>query len=192
MFWCCWIFLTMDIHYFVWQTGLLWNIKHPVFREGRRWKQLYLLCSLRVFPKQPKAPARFCPGDPTSTNRASSLWRWLWQHAYLHSHLAEGGPFCLSPACLSPACLSQLLSYCCSNQPGPLRGPRRQLGTRGLRHCWECPHGKPAGEEGWQVSSISLLFPAGIGENLWCFISFLREAQLWWWPKHNLDIIIDL
>lgn len=63
----------MNTHYFVWQTGLLWNIKHPVFREGRRWKQLYLLCSLRVFPKQPKAPARFCPGDPISTNEPSLL-----------------------------------------------------------------------------------------------------------------------
>lgn len=36
------------------------------------------------------------------------------------------------------------------------------------------------------------LVHAEIGENLWCFISFLWEAQLWRWPKHNLDIIIDL
>ena len=91
----------MNIHYFVWQIGLLWNIKHPVFRGWRRWKQLYLLCSLRVFPKQPKAPARFSLGDPNSTDPGSSPWGGCDQHVYLHSHLAEAGPICLSPGCLS-------------------------------------------------------------------------------------------
>lgn len=59
MFWCCWIFLTTNIHYFVWQIGLLWNIKHPVFSEWGRWKTSNYCAHWDYFPRNPKPSQGF-------------------------------------------------------------------------------------------------------------------------------------
>lgn len=173
MCWCCWIFLTMNIRYFVWQIGLLWNIKHPVFRGWRRWKELHPWCSLRVFPKKPIPLARFYLGEPISMGPARSLWRRLWQACSFAFSLGGGGPICLSPACLNQ--LWGFALYSCSTQPAPLRGLRRH-GYQRAKTLLETPSWRASwGEKGDRCP----LFPnSNWGNPMVFFLILMRSSAL--------------
>lgn len=144
MFWCCWIFFTMNIHNFdkLACFGIV-NTQSLGSEEDKRAANIVLTETIsqetqstrKVFSCRPhlRDPRPLSPEVAVTGVVIGTVICWK-----------EGPQAGAQPA---SARTRGCVSYCCCRQLAPLRGLRRHAGPRRLRRCWECPHGRPAGQK---------------------------------------------